>query len=170
MKEKVPFYEIVNMFFTGTVFSIILFLLLYNNITISEQTKLLIHYCEKWSVIVGAAILVLMYEIGFLLNKLGAVTLGYILPKAKIWPREKYSIDVSEIEKKNTNFRTMNVELHVVRTHIIMYLILGIVSAITKNWIATIALLLLVVMFVFAGRRTNSFMNKIKKDYQETKK
>lgn len=170
MKDKIPFYETVNMFFTGTVFSIVLFLLLYKNISISEQVKELLEYCEKWSVIVGGAVLVSMYEIGFILNKIGAVTLGYILPKANIWPRGKYSITVSEIEKKNTNFRTMNIELHVVRTHIIMYLILGIVAAIMNNWIVAISLAVLVVVFVLAGCRINSLMNKIKKDYYVTKK
>ena len=167
MKDKIPFYEIVNMFFTGAVFSIVLICLLYNNINISDKSKAIIEYCEKWSIVVGAGVLVLMYEVGFLLNKISAVTLGYILPGLKIWPRVEYSIDVSKIEMENANFRSMNVELHVVRTHIVMYLILGVVAAVVKKWIVAIAFFALIVVFVFSGRRTNNFMNKIKDGYKK---
>lgn len=69
MKDKIPFYEIVNMFFTGAAFSIVLICLLYNNINISDKSKAIIEYCEKWSIVVGAGVLVLMYEVGFFVEQ-----------------------------------------------------------------------------------------------------
>ncbi len=167
MKEKVPFYEVANMFFTGAAFTVVLILIVFDHPNFNTRISELSSLFKDWSVVVSAALLIVMYEIGFILNKLGSVLLGKSLEKLRIWPRESYDISVSQLEEKNSKFKSLNTELHVTRTHIIMYLILSIVSVFFKKWILLVIFLLIAVMFLFAGRRTNHFMNRIKKDYKK---
>ena len=83
MKDKIPFYGTVNMFFVGTVFSITLFILLFDKIQYSDSIKALIKYCEKWSVVIGVAAIAMMFEIGLILNKIGSLVLTPLLSKFK---------------------------------------------------------------------------------------
>ncbi|MGN0653577.1 MAG: hypothetical protein ACI4KD_01510 [Oscillospiraceae bacterium] len=167
MKEKVPFYEVANMFFTGAAFSVILILIIADNPSFNSRMSELLILFKDLSVVVSAALLVAMYEIGFILNKIGSVLLGKLLEKSMIWPRENYDISVSQLEEKNSKFKSLNIELHVTRTHIIMYLILCIVSLFFKKWILSAIFLIIGIILLFAGRRTNHFMNRIKEDYRK---
>lgn len=164
MKEKIPFYEIANMFFTGASFSVIFVILFYNYSNFGERLLSILSNVKDWSIVVSAALLVAMYEIGFILNKISSVLLGKLLEKT-IWPREKYDVSVSQIEEKNSKFKSLNTELHVTRTHIVMYLIFFIISLFLKKWFFAMGFFAVSVIFIFAGRRTNNFMNKIKKGY-----
>lgn len=167
MKEKVPFYEVANMFFTGAAFTVVLILIVFDHPNFNNRISELSSLFKDWSVVVSAALLIAMYEIGFILNKIGSVLLGKLLEKSKIWPRESYGISVSQLEEKNSKFKSLNTELHVTRTHIIMYLILFVISLFFKKWILSAVFLLIAVIFLFAGRRTNYFMNRIKEDYKK---
>ena len=167
MKEKVPFYEVANMFFTGAAFTVVLILIVFDHPDFNNRMSEIISSFKDLSVVMSAAVLVAMYEIGFILNKIGSVLLGKSLEKLKIWPRESYGISVSQLEEKNSKFKSLNTELHVTRTHIIMYLILSIISLFFKKWILLVVFLSIAAIFLFAGRRTNHFMNKIKEDYKK---
>ena len=169
MKDKIPFYETVNMFFVGTVFSITLFILLFDKIQYSDSIKALIKYCEKWSVVIGVAAIAMMFEIGLILNKIGSLVLTPLLSKFKIWPRKEDYTDISEIEKERPKFRSLNIELHVIRTHIIMCIILSIVAIIVKKWFFLIAFIPLIVLFLFSCYKTNAVMDKIKNNYLDSK-
>ena len=79
MKEKVPFYEFANMFFTGASFSVLLVLLFYDYPGFFKKFIEIISPLKDWTVVVSAALLVAMYEIGFILNKTSSVLLGRLL-------------------------------------------------------------------------------------------
>ena len=168
MKEKVPFYEFANMFFSGASFSVLLVFLFYDYPGFFKKFIEIISPLKDWTVVVSAALLVAMYEIGFILNKTSSVLLGRLLEHSKIWPREKYGISVSQLEEKVPKFRSLNIELHVTRTHIVMYLILFGVSMFLRKWFVGIVFLAIAILLLFAGKITNSFMNKIKSDYNST--
>ena len=85
MKDKTPFYNVANMFFTGAVFSIIIVIMFFNKIDLSSDVLL---FLKDWQVIISAATIVIMYEIGFILNRLGSLLIEYLLvKKTKIWPK-----------------------------------------------------------------------------------
>ena len=170
MKDKTPFYETVNMFFVGTVFSITLFLLLFDKVQYNVSFKALIKYCEKWSVIIGVAAIAIMFEVGLVLNKLGSIILSPFLSLIGAWPNKEDYKDISEIEKERPKFRSLNIELHAIRTHIIMYFILSVVAIIVKKWLFLIAFIPLIALFVFSCYKTNYVMDKIKKGCLNSKK
>lgn len=161
MKDKIPYYEFVNMFFPGATFSLLMFALLFEKIYTYSLFNEILAFCKDWSVIIGSVALIMMYEVGFVLNRLGAITVGYFLEKTKIWPRGKYSANVSKLEKENPKFRKMNIELHVARTHVAMYIVLAIVATILGRFIVAGVFCGIATVFVIGGCRTNAFMNAI---------
>ena len=173
MKEKIPFYNIVNMFFVGAVFSLCLLVLLHSYIPfewIKENSDLL----SDWSVIISTVLLITMYEIGFVINRMGSVIVAPIYEgkkrkKFKIWPKDDYRIDVSEIAKSNPRFQSLITELNLMRSHIMMSAILFVIALILKKWIWAGSFLIVIVIFTLGGRKHNSKINIIRRDYAQRK-
>ena len=60
-------------------------------------------------------------------------------------------------------------ELHVIRTHIMMYMILLIISIVVNKWLFSIIFVALIVLFTLSGRKVNNYINKIKHEYRDKK-
>lgn len=168
MKDKVPFYEIVNMFFVGSVFSLLVVLLYFDSLPLELLRENLTLFSD-WTFLISAVLLIAMYEVGFIINKAGSVIVTPILSKMKIWPRDEYHIDVSEISMKNAKFQSMITELVLVRSHIMMFLVLTAVAFRNNKDIYAVTFIVLTVVFVLAGRKHNARINTIRKDYQDRK-
>ena len=174
MKNKIPFYNNKNMFFVGSVFSFIIVTLFhkhFQNIDLSSTTYI---FMKEWSVVISAVLLIAMYEIGFILNKAGSILIEPILSKTNVWPKYEYDKDVSEISENNSKFQAMITELVLMRTHILLYLLLAVISLFSPyKWFSLICIFLIVI-FILAGRKHNSKINKIRestaKEDKKTKK
>ena len=94
MKDKIPFYNIVNMFFVGATFLLANALLFHNYILLLKTDNQLYAVLKEWSVVTSAAIIIAIYELGFVLNRVSSVLIAPILEKTKIWPKENYDIDI----------------------------------------------------------------------------
>ena len=164
MKEKIPFYNIVNMFFIGAVFSLCLILLFYKAVPF-DLLKENSQFLSEWKVLISAVLLIGMYELGFIINRLGAIIIEPVLDSTKIWPKEKYDIDVSEISAKNDKFQAMITELALMRSHIMMYSLLIVISVLQHKCLLSLVFLLLVIVFVLGGRKHNAKINSIRKAY-----
>lgn len=90
-----------------------------------------------------------------------------MLEKTKVWPKDAYHIDVSEISQANPKFQSMITELILMRSHIMIYMILMVLSLIHHRWYCVITCVGLVIMFAFAGRKHNEKINIIRNDYRE---
>ena len=173
MKDKIPFYNIVNMFFVGSIFSLCLTILLREYIPldwIKENADLL----SDWSILISAILLIAMYELGFIINRMGSIIIDPIYQgvkgkKFKIWHKDDYGIDVSEIERINPRFQSMVTELILMRSHIMMCLILLIITIVRCEWIWSVSLVALIVLFTFGGRKQNEKINIIRRDYAKGK-
>ena len=84
MKDKIPFYNIVNMFFVGSIFSFVLAVLFNDYI---DLTNPLFDFLKEWKIIVSALLIITMYEVGFIINRLSSIIIAPILEKTKIWPK-----------------------------------------------------------------------------------
>lgn len=170
MKDKIPFYNIVNMFFVGAVFSLCLIILLHSYIPfdrIKENAELL----SDWSVLISAVLLIAMYELGFIINRLGSIVIAplYSNKKLRIWPKVDYKIDVSEIAQINPRFQSMITELNLTRSHIMMCAILSVIAFIVGKWIWGVSFAILIIVFTFSGRKHNGKINVIRQSYSERK-
>ena len=159
MKDKIPFYNIVNMFFVGAVFSIAVFLLLHEKITVKPQYIALAH---DWSVLFSALLIIIMYEVGFIINRAGSVLIDTLLVKTKIWPRNEYGVDVSNISASNPKFQAMITELNLMRSHVFIYIILSVISVFLKEYWLTLLFAGVVIVFILGGRKHNEKINAIR--------
>ena len=173
IKDKIPFYNIMNMFFVGAVFSLCLVFFLHSYIPfewIKENAELL----SDWSILISAILFIVMYELGFIINRMGSIIIAPIYEgkkggKFNIWPKEEYGIDVSELAKANPRFQSMITELNLMRSHIMMYLILLILSLLMGEWLWSVIFVLLIVIFTFGGKKHNTKINIIRKQAFERK-
>ena len=170
MKEKIPFYNIVNMFFVGSVFSFIVIVLFHNQFKAIDLSAPIFALMKDWKVVISAVLLIVMYEVGFVLNRASSVIVEPILTKTKIWTKYQYDKDVSEISESNYKFQAMITELVLMRTHILLYLIVAVLSVFsTYKWFAIVCLVL-VMLFVLAGKKHNTKINTIRQSTKETQK
>lgn len=117
--------------------------------------------------IVSRLLIITMYEVGFIINRLSSIIIAPILEKTKIWPKEKYNIDISKISESNSKFQSMITELVLMRSHILAYLILGMLSLISNyKWLSIICVFL-IVTFIVAGRKHNTRINIIRKSFEK---
>ena len=170
MKDKIPYYNIVNMFFVGSVFTFLVVALFHNAFNSIDLSLPIFTYAKDWSVIVSAVLFIAMYEVGFILNRASSVIIEPILTKTKIWSKYQYDKDVSEISKDNPKFQSMITDLVLMRSHILLYLIVGVVSLFSLyKWFSSICFLLIAI-FVLAGKKHNAKINKIRKSTEDAKK
>lgn len=163
MKDKIPFYNIVNMFFVGSVFTFIVAVLFHNNFKSIDLSLPIFAFLKDWSVVISAVLLIVMYEVGFILNRASSVIIEPILTRTKIWPKYQYDKDVSEISESNSKFQSIITELVLMRTHILLYLIVAIIALFSPyKWFVFVCIVL-IVLFIFAGQKHNSKVNRIRK-------
>lgn len=167
MKDKIPFYNIANMFFVGAVFAIANVLLFHECLLDMDLSSQFYITLKDWSIVATAAIIVVVFEIGFILNRASSVLIAPILEKTKIWPKEKYNLDVSELSNKHPKFQSMITDLVLMRTHILMYLILAIESLFSLYKLASLVCLSIILVIVFSGRKHNARINIMRKSYAE---
>lgn len=167
MKDKIPFYNIANMFFVGAAFAIANVLLFHECLLDMDLSSQFYMTLKDWSIVATAAIIVVVFEIGFILNRASSVLIAPILEKTKIWPKEKYNLDVSELSNKHPKFQSMITDLVLMRTHILMYLILAIESLFSLYKLASLVCLSIILAIVFSGRKHNARINIMRKSYAE---
>ena len=155
------------MFFVGAVFVIANVLLFHGCLLNMDPSSQLYITLKDWSVVATAAIIVVVFEIGFILNRASSVLIAPILEKTKIWPKEKYDLDISELSNKHPKFQSMITDLVLIRTHVLVYLILAIESLFSPYKLASLVCLSIILILVFSGRKHNARINIMRKSYAE---
>ena len=110
-----------------------------------------------------------MYEIGFIINRMGSIIVAPIYEKLKLWPKEEYGIDVSELAQSNPRFQSMITEMNLMRSHIMMCFLLVVISLILGEWIWSGSFVVLIIVFTFGGKKHNTKINTIRKQASERK-
>ena len=110
-----------------------------------------------------------MYELGFIINRMGSIIVAPFYKKIKLWPVGQYGIDVSELAQINPRFQSMITELNLMRSHIMMCLLLLVISLSMKKWMWSGVFVLLIVVFTLSGKKHNTKINIIRKEAAERK-
>ena len=162
MKGKIPFYNIVNMFFVGCVFVIFTIPFFIGAIDL-DATKKYSEIMSNWTGIISVAAIAAMFEIGFIINRLGSIIIEPLYVILKIWPREKYDAKISEISQSNAKFQSMITELNLMRSHIMICLIILITALFLGKFLYALSMFALICIFSFGGRKHNTKINIIRK-------
>lgn len=162
MKEKIPFYNIVNMFFVGCVFVIFTIPFFIGAIDL-DATKKYSEIMSNWTGIISVAAIAAMFEIGFIINRLGSIIIEPLYVFLKIWPREKYDAKISEISQSNAKFQSMITEINLMRSHIMICLIILIAALFLGKFLYALSMFALICIFSLGGRKHNTKINIIRK-------
>ena len=164
MKEKIPFYNIVNMFFVGCVFVIFMIPFFIDAIDL-DAVKKYGEILSDWTAIISVVAIAAMFEVGFIINRLGSIIVEPLYVILKIWPREKYDAKISEISQNNAKFQSMITELNLMRSHIMICLIILIIALLLGKFLYALSMLALICIFSLGGRKHNTKINIIKSNY-----
>lgn len=162
MKEKIPFYNIMNMFFVGCVFVIFMTPFFINAIDL-DATKKYSEIMSDWAGIISVVAIAAMFEVGFIINRLGSIIIEPLYVILKIWPREKYDAKISELSQSNAKFQSMITELNLMRSHIMICLIISIIALFLGKFLYALSMLVLIFIFSLGGRKHNTKINIIRK-------
>lgn len=69
---------------------------------------------------------------------------------------------VSEISETNSKFQSLITDLVLMRTHILLYFIVGVISLFSPYKWSSVICVVLIVILIFSGRKHNSRINKIR--------
>lgn len=170
MKEKIPFYHIANMFFVGSVFSFVTAVLFFDKLIAIDISTPIFSFLKDWNIVVSTILLILVYEIGFIINRLSSITIAPLFAKTKIWPKSKYDIDLTEICERYPKVQSMVSDFVLMRSHVLLYLIFAILSLFSRYKLLWIVFMCLSIIFIFAGKKHNDKINKIRESYEDLKK
>ena len=164
MKEKIPFYNIVNMSFVGCVFVIFMTPFFIDAIDL-DAVKKYGEILSDWTAIISVVAIAAMFEIGFIINRLGSIIIEPLYVILKIWPREKYDAKIPEISQSNAKFQSMITELNLMRSHIMICLIILIAALFLGKFLYALSMFALICVFSFGGRKHNTKINIIRKQH-----
>ena len=62
MKDKIPFYNVVNMFFVGSVFTFIVVVLFHDQFKRIDISAPIFTFLKDWDVVVSSVLLIVIFE------------------------------------------------------------------------------------------------------------
>jgi hypothetical protein len=155
METKIPFYNLLNMFLTGLIFTgccIVLFdshvfafiesnfFKSIKDINFGLETIITISFCA------------VIYEIGFIINRMGSL-LENILKAIRGIPFDNDYKKFNESKKRFPIMEILSREYALSRTSMTLFLLLSIISSIQVKCIFLIFSLVLTVVFYFSMRK-----------------
>ena len=160
METKVPFYNVVNIFLPGLVFTgscILLFLddfkHLIASVTAINSTGL--------EVLITVSCFAIAYEIGYIIFR-GAKWIEKIFAKTPIWT--KYDCFVATKKAGATSLDILSREYGFARTQITLFILLSILTGLKACWILLVLCILCIALFLWTAC---GHMIKIKKTVSE---
>ena len=156
MDTKIPFYNLLNMFLTGLIFTGSCILLFNNEILYfikSDYFKAIKEIKIGLETVITFSICAVIYETGFIINRIGSL-LGSLLKKCPILL--PFDNDYKKFNEKKILFpimETLSREYALSRTSMTLFLILTIFNCCRWNWIFLIITLILTIIFYFSMRK-----------------
>ena len=158
MKDKIPFYEVANLFFVGVVFTLF-FGITINSVKTAEYYQKLFDLCKQ-SVLISSALVVIMFEFGLIINRIGSLIIEPVLKMTKIWPFRTPKCSLNAIKRKDYTFAANVRNYGVYRSQVVIWLSVLIASLICKKWWFALASVLLIGLFVLSGRKVCKYIGK----------
>jgi uncharacterized membrane protein YdbT with pleckstrin-like domain len=108
-----------------------------------------------------------MFEVGFIINRMGSILIAPLYTKLKIWPKQAYAADISKLEQDNPRVQSMVTEMTLMRSHIMMSILLIIPVVVCIKWYWAGINILAIILFTLGGRRHNTRINIIRKQLMD---
>ncbi|MGL4907792.1 MAG: hypothetical protein ACRC3G_00470 [Bacteroidales bacterium] len=155
METKVPFYNVVNMFLTGLIFTGCCIIIYNSQVSIFISSELFRSIKEinfGIETIVTISFFAVIYEIGFIINRIGSL-FGSFLKLIKAIPFNK---DYKKFNDKKAQYSIMEIlsrEFALSRTSMTLFALLAIISCTQQKCIFFIIFCAINIVFYFSMRK-----------------
>ena len=157
MEIKIPFYDILNMLLSGLVFVGGCVFIFPDTAITFLSSDIVKNLGAGPEIMVVVCVFAIVYEIGLIINRIGAVILEPFLKSTKLIPfNDDYTL-FNQKKKEYPIMSTLSIEYALSRTGVTLFLLLLILSAGTAKWsLVFISAIITGIYFVscrkFAGR------------------
>lgn len=153
MKEKLSLYEYLNFVLIGLIFTGCCVLVLKDDEWVKTIFKEIKSLSLGIEVVITFILFGLIYEIGFIINRIGSIVIEPIFKKIKIIHfKNDYKL-FNERKKQYPIMEVLSREFALARTQISMFFILLVVSLLKQQFILSGVFFLLVLLFTLSMRK-----------------
>ncbi|MFB6468534.1 hypothetical protein ACE38V_17325 [Cytobacillus sp. Hz8] len=153
METKIPFYNILNMLLTGFIFvgcCIFIYINTFLHLLISNAFPKISFGSET---IITISFFSVIYEIGYIINRIGSIVTEPILKKTKAIPFDNDYKKFNDCKKQYPILSTLSREYALSRTTLTLFLITTVLAAFQKQWILALIFILIAVLFSLSCRK-----------------
>lgn len=153
MKEKLSLYEYLNFVLIGLIFTSCCVLVFRYDELVKTVFKGIQFFSLGIEVVITFALFGLIYEIGFIINRIGSIIIEPIFKKFKII---NFNNDYKLFNERKREYPIMEVlsrEFALARTQVSMFFILVVISLFNKQFIIAIVFFLFVILFTLSMRK-----------------
>jgi hypothetical protein len=151
MDIKIPFYNIVNMFLIGLVFTGFCIILFFKDIHQFISTVDIDGL--GFQTLITISIFAVIYEVGLIINRIGSVLIESIFIKSKLIPFNTDYKKFNETKEQYPIMGTLSREYASSRSSFTMFFILIFISFIQQNWLLFIFSAIAAFLFFFSVRK-----------------
>lgn len=166
METKIPFYNLLNMFLIGLIFTgccIVLFSGQVFAFVESDFFKSIQEVSFGLEAIITISFCGVIYGIGLVVNRAGSL-LEDILKCIKAIPFDDDDKKFNERKAKFPIMSTLSREYALSRTSMTLFLLLAIISSVQSEWIFLIVVFVLTIIFYLSMRKFAGKIVKLMKD------
>lgn len=153
MKEKLSLYEYLNFVLIGLIFTGCCVLVFRDDELIKTVFKEIKVLSLGIEVVITFILFGLIYEIGFIINRIGSIVIEPAFKKFKIIHFNNDYKLFNERKKEYPIMEMLSREFALARTQISMFFILVIISLLNKQFIIAVVFLLFVILFALSMRK-----------------
>lgn len=151
METKIPFYNIVNMLLTGFVF-IGCCVIVYNDIFMSASyTFYKLDFCPE--IIITTIAFAVIYEVGFIINRVGSIIIEPILIKRRAIPFDHNYKGFNDCKNQYPILEILSREYAFSRTSLALFLITTGLGAHQKQWNLALIFFVIAILFYLSCRK-----------------
>lgn len=153
MGDKIPFYNIVNMLLTGFIF-VGCCMFIYFDIFINALASVIFPEIGIVSeTIITISFFAIIYEVGYIINRVGSIITEPILKKTKAIPFNSDYKKFNDCKEHYPILNTLSREYALSRTSLTLFLIIATLALLQKQWMLALVFLLISLLFGFSCRK-----------------
>lgn len=167
METKIPFYNLINIFLLGVLFTTGL-----AYVSFSEWSIRLVNYdhllqmANQWQFILSLVVIGIIYEVGVIINRISSIIVEPLCEKWGWIPKKEDNYALFDLAREDHPFLyTLSREYGFSRGNLTLWLILLLLFWGSKHWIEGAIALLLSILFFFSMRKFSFKIQNLLKDY-----
>jgi hypothetical protein len=167
MDTKIPFYNLLNMFLIGLIFTGCCIVLFNEQVLCfikSDIFKSIKEINVGFETVITISFFAVIYEIGFIINRIGSLIESLLKKCPVLLPFDNDYKKFSERKKEFPIMTTLSREYALSRTSISLFFLMTVISCFCYNWVFVAIMFLLTILFYFSMRKHASKIVELMKN------